>query len=78
MEISLKILNSNEIIFEGYTDYISVKSTDGRRGILKNHLPIILQLIEGELSINKNNKQYFKIKEGILSFNKNNCTVIIK
>lgn len=59
------------------TDKLNVPSTDGRRTILSNHMPIMLSLETGVIETNKEGKlSHYAISEGILYFENNKATII--
>ena len=58
-ELAVKIVTPDEIFYEGTAEMIIVRTTQGDRGILKNHRPMVAGLSEGTLRLKKDGK--FKI-----------------
>ena len=59
------------------TDKLNVPSTDGRRTILSNHMPIMLSLETGVVETNNEGKlSHYAISDGILYFENNKATII--
>ena len=42
--MKLEIVTTEEIVFTGNVDYVSVNSVDGQIGILPNHISLISEL----------------------------------
>ena len=60
------------------TSILNVNSTDGQRGILPNHMPIVLMLNISRLETNENGKKtQYAIGGGILYFNNNEATILV-
>lgn len=58
-------------------DRLNVPTIDGRRGLLSNHMPIMLALDIGVLEAgNGKDVDYYAISEGMLLFENNECTVL--
>ena len=49
-EIELQIVTTEKNIYTGTVDYIGVQSTEGRLGILPNHVSLITELSEGNVT----------------------------
>ena len=47
--MNLEIVTSEQTVFTGSVDYVSVNSVDGRIGILPNHISLISELNKGNL-----------------------------
>lgn len=76
-KIHLKIITHERIAFEQDIDELYVQATDGRIGILKNHIPVICALDIGVAKVVADKKaQQIAVMGGILSFNKNNATIL--
>jgi F-type H+-transporting ATPase subunit epsilon len=76
-KIHLKIITHEKIVYENDVDEFYVQTTDGRIGILKNHIPIIATLGIGitKAIIGKEN-QCIATMGGILQFAHNNATIL--
>lgn len=76
-KIHLKIVTHEKIVYEDDIDELYVQATDGRIGILKNHIPIICALEVGIGKIVKDNSpQCFTAMGGILQFDNNQATIL--
>ncbi len=76
-KIHLKIITHEKIIYENDIDELYVQSTDGRLGILKNHIPIICALSVGVTKvINEGNSECISTMGGILQFAHNQATIL--
>ena len=49
--MNLEIVTTEETVFTGSVDYVSVNSVDGRIGILPNHISLISELDNGNLML---------------------------
>lgn len=57
MNINLKIVTPEGIVYEDKVDSVSLMTETGEITILKNHVPIVSTLKAGELRLKKNNKE---------------------
>ncbi len=58
-------------------DRLNVPTTDGRRGLVSNHMPIMLGLDIGVIEAgNGKDVSHYAISEGMLHFENNECTVL--
>jgi len=62
--LKLEIVTSEETVFNGNVDYVSVISTDGQIGILPNHISLISELDKGNLMWRDGNKENDVIIDG--------------
>ena len=62
--LKLEIVTSEETVFDGNVDYVSVISTDGQIGILPNHISLISELDKGNLMWRDGNKENDVIIDG--------------
>ncbi|MCF0110407.1 MAG: ATP synthase F1 subunit epsilon [Erysipelotrichaceae bacterium] len=59
------------------TDILNVDSTDGRRGILTNHVPIVLMLRVGSIATNENGvRKNYTVSGGMVYFEDNEARVL--
>ena len=73
----LKIITHEKIVYQGESDEITVQTTNGQIGILKNHIPITTVLDIGVAkSIFGENKKYFAIMGGVLQFKDDVATIL--
>lgn len=76
-KIHLKIITHEKIVFEQEVDEIYVQATDGRLGILKDHLPVICALDIGVTKIIFDNEErQIATMGGILQFENNKATIL--
>ena len=76
-KIHLKVITHEKIVFEDDIDELYVQATDGRMGILKNHIPVIATLGIGITKVVKNNEdQCIATMGGILQFAHNKATIL--
>ena len=76
--INLEIVTTEETVFTGSVDYVSVNSVDGRLGILPNHISLISELDKGNLMWRDGNKEKdITIDGGFIEVIKNTVTILI-
>ena len=76
-KIHLKVITHEKIVLEDDIDELYVQTTDGRIGILKNHIPVICALGVGVTKIVKDNiSQCVATMGGILQFAHNQATIL--
>ena len=60
------------------TEIVSIGTTDGRRGILPGHMPIILTVQASRFSTLVNGvHEHYAVSDGILSFRNNECNIFV-
>ena len=56
---------------------VNVVSTDGQRGILPNHMPIVVSLAVGKMTMEEEGgRETYAISGGVLFFRNNQCTIL--
>ena len=76
--MNLEIVTTEQTVFTGSVDYISVNSVDGQIGILPNHISLISELDKGKLMWRSDNKENnVTIDGGFIEVIKNNVTILI-
>ena len=76
--MNLEIVTTEQTVFTGSVDYISVNSVDGQIGILPNHISLISELDKGKLMLRSDNKENnVTIDGGFIEVIKNNVTILI-
>ncbi len=76
-EFAVKIVTPDEIFYEGDTEMIIVRTTEGDRGILKNHRPLVAGLSEGTLRLKKDGKfKEAQISGGFIQVDKEQAVII--
>ena len=76
-KIHLKVITHEKVVLEQEVDELYVQATDGRLGILKNHLPVICALNIGVTKIiNDEQERQIATMGGILQFENNKATIL--
>lgn len=76
--INVKLITPDGLYKELEANCINASTTDGWRGILPNHMPIVLMLNISRLEIvTKEGKKQFAIGGGMLYFENNVATILI-
>lgn len=76
-DIHIKVITHEKIVYEDNIDELYVQTTDGRMGILKNHIPVICALEVGVSKVIKDKKpQCITVMGGILQFSNNQATIL--
>lgn len=76
-KIKLKMITHEKVVYEADIDELYVQSTDGRLGILPNHIPIVCALDIGvtKVVINKE-PTCITTMAGVLQFSENEATIL--
>ena len=76
-KIHLKIITHEKLVYEKDIDELYVQATDGRLGILKNHVPVICALEVGVTKVVADKEtQSIATMGGILQFANNNAVIL--
>ncbi|AUN12967.1 ATP hydrolase subunit epsilon [[Clostridium] sordellii] len=76
-EFAVKIVTPEKVFYEGQTEMIIVRTTQGDRGILKNHRPLVAGLSDGTLKIKKEGKyKEAKVSGGFIQVEKEQAVVL--
>ena len=76
-EFAVKIVTPERVFYEGQTEMIIVRTTQGDRGILKNHRPLVAGLSDGTLKIKKEGKyKEAKVSGGFIQVEKEQAVVL--
>ena len=76
-KIHLKVITHEKIVFEDDIEELYIQTTDGRMGILKNHIPVISTLGIGVTKVVKDKEsQCIATMGGILQFAHNRATIL--
>ncbi len=76
-KIHFKVITHEKIVYEDDIDELYVQATDGRLGILKNHIPVICALNVGVTKVVKDKvAQCIATMGGILQFANNKATIL--
>ena len=55
---------------------VNVVSPDGQRGILPNHMPIVVSLTVSKMTMEEEERETYAISGGVLFFRNNQCTIL--
>ena len=76
-EFAVKIVTPEKVFYEGQTEMIIVRTTQGDRGILKNHRPLVAGLSDGTLKIKKEGKyKEAKVSGGFIQVEKEQAVIL--
>ncbi len=75
--MKLKIITHERIVFEGEVDELTLCTTSGQIGILKDHIPITTSLEIGVTKAKVGEKfKYFATMGGVFQFKDNNAIIL--
>ena len=76
--INFKIITPERIMLETEADSLTVPTELGEITILKNHLPIVANLVPGEIKFKKGGQeQFFAVSSGVIEVRENNNVVVL-
>ncbi|WP_042277994.1 ATP synthase F1 subunit epsilon [[Clostridium] dakarense] len=76
-EFALEIVTPDKTFYNGTAEMIIVRTTEGDRGILKNHRPLVAGLSTGTLRIKKDGKyKEAKISGGFMNVDKEKIVIV--
>jgi F-type H+-transporting ATPase subunit epsilon len=76
--LKVRVINPNQIVFEGEADHVMAPGTKGMLGILPGHTPFFAEVVKGQLIITKDKKdQSFDIEAGFIKVRADDVTVLI-
>lgn len=74
--INVKIVTPKGVYKETKASIINIVSEDGQRGILKNHMPIVVSLVISKMTMQEEKRETYAIAGGSLYFRDNECTIL--
>ena len=76
--IRVRVVSSEELVFEGEASSVVAPGWDGMVGILPNHASMIALLGEGKLSVDRagGGAEEYKVAGGVLKVEKNQVTIL--
>ena len=74
--INVRIVTPNGLYKETKASIINVRSTEGQRGILPNHMPIVLSLAIAKMELQEEKREKYAVAGGMLHFKDNECTIL--
>lgn len=74
----LKIVTPEKIFFDGETEQIAIRTTEGDIGILAGHIKYVCNIVAGPLKVKQENGEYrtAALSEGILKVSEDGVTVL--
>lgn len=76
--IKCTVITPDGVHYELTTSIINVGSTDGQRGILPNHMPLVLMLDISRMTTVENGvRKHYAIGGGMLYFKNNEATILV-
>ena len=76
MEFDVTINTPQGLYKQTRASIVNVVSEDGQRGILPNHMPIVVSLAVGKMTIEEQERETYAISGGVLFFRDNLCTLL--
>lgn len=74
---NVKIITPQGLYKEVETSILNVVTTDGARGVLTNHVPLVCMLTVSKMStIENNERQEYAVNGGMLYFKDNEATIL--
>lgn len=74
--INVRIVTPNGLYKETTASIVNVVSPDGERGILPNHMPIVVSLKISKMELAEEKREVYAIAGGMLYFKDNECTIL--
>jgi F-type H+-transporting ATPase subunit epsilon len=77
--MTLKIISTTEVLFEGTTDSVTLPGELGRFTVLNNHASLISTLVEGDITYHTSEStvETFHVKGGMVDVDRNTVSVCI-
>lgn len=76
-EFALEVVTPEKIFYNDEVEMVITRTTQGDRGILKNHIPFVAGLIEGTLRIKKSGDfKEAKISGGFITVDKEKTVIL--
>lgn len=74
--IKVRIITPHGLYKETRAEIVNVFSTEGQRGILPNHMPIVLALAISRMELEEEKRETYAIVGGMLHFKDNECLIL--
>lgn len=75
--LKVKIVDPNQIVFEGEAEFVSAPSIHGNLGILPMHTPFFAELTSGDILIKTEKEQLYAIASGIIKVRDDEVTILV-
>ena len=77
MEFDVTINTPQGLYKQTRASIVNVVSEDGQRGILPNHMPIVVSLAVGKMTMEEESgRETYAVSGGVLFFRNNQCTIL--
>lgn len=77
MNFSVTINTPQGLYKQTQASIVNVVSTDGQRGILPNHMPVVVSLAVGKMTMEEESgRETYAVSGGVLFFRNNQCTIL--
>ena len=77
MEFDVTINTPQGLYKQTRASIVNVVSPDGQRGILPNHMPIVVALEVGKMTMEEESgRETYAVSGGVLFFRNNQCTIL--
>ena len=78
-QFALEIVTPEKVFYNDEVEMVIMRTTKGDRAILKDHIPFVAGLVEGQLRVKKDGKfREGKISGGFITVNKEKTTILIE
>jgi len=75
--INVKIINPDQVLFDGEASLVFAPGKIGTLGIMPDHSPMFAELIKGEIFIQGEKEAVISLESGILKVKDNNLLILI-
>lgn len=76
-QFALEIVTPEKVFYNDEVEMVIMRTTNGDRAILKDHIPFVAGLVEGQLRVKKDGKfREGKISGGFITVNKEKTTIL--
>ena len=76
-QFALDIVTPEKVFYNDEVEMVIMRTTKGDRAILKDHIPFVAGLVEGQLRVKKDGKfREGKISGGFITVNKEKTTIL--
>ena len=76
MQIDVTINTPKGLYKQTKASIVNVVSPDGQRGILPNHVPIVVSLAVSKMTMEEEQRETYAISGGVLYFRNNRCEIL--
>lgn len=77
MSLTVKVINPDEVVYEGQAESILAPGVKGMVGILPGHTPYFGELLQGSVVIEGPEPRTFEIESGLLRVQADEVTILI-